>query len=93
MLLSKSRYEAKPEVALSPESQFSLLNLIYMLETEKNCQFIIATHSPIVAGYGLATIYEIRACEFLKKEYEETELYNLYYRYLVSKEYRKNILL
>lgn len=46
----------EPEAALSPQKQLALLKIIDELVKE-NCQFIIATHSPILLGFPNATIY------------------------------------
>ena len=48
----------EPEAALSPSRLLSLLVRIYDL-TQQNCQFIIATHSPILMAYPDATIYSL----------------------------------
>ncbi len=45
----------EPETPLSPVHQLSLLSLI-MQQLEHNCQFIIATHSPILMALPKATI-------------------------------------
>ncbi len=38
----------EPEAALSPQRQLGLFSLIKRMVEEENCQFIIATHSPII---------------------------------------------
>src|SRR5690606_24263266 len=38
----------EPEAALSPQRQLALFSLIKNLAVNQNCQFIIATHSPIL---------------------------------------------
>jgi len=45
----------EPEAPLSPISQLSLISLI--LEREKDSQFIIATHSPMLMAYPGASIW------------------------------------
>ena len=47
----------EPEAALSPQRQLALLKLMHDL-VNQGCQFIIATHSPILLGYPNATIYQ-----------------------------------
>lgn len=47
----------EPEAALSPQRQLALLKVMHDLVKE-GCQFIIATHSPILLGYPGATIYQ-----------------------------------
>ena len=48
----------EPEAALSPSRLLALLVRIHDL-TQQNCQFIIATHSPILMAYPDATIYSL----------------------------------
>ncbi len=48
----------EPEAALSPSRLLALLVRIHDL-TQQNCQFIIATHSPILMAYPEATIYSL----------------------------------
>jgi predicted ATPase len=48
----------EPEAALSPARQLSLLVRIHAL-VGQGCQFIIATHAPIVLAYPDALIYEL----------------------------------
>lgn len=65
----------EPEAALSPSRQMSLVSRIHEL-VNKDSQFIIATHSPIIMAYPDAYIYEIR--DSLKRvKYEETEHYQV----------------
>ncbi|MBD3188393.1 AAA family ATPase [Candidatus Bathyarchaeota archaeon] len=46
----------EPEAPLSPISQLALLRLMKEMESQQ-CQFIIATHSPMLLAYPGATIY------------------------------------
>jgi predicted ATPase len=46
----------EPEAALSPQRQLSLLCAIDRLARLEACQFIIATHSPIILAYPDAKI-------------------------------------
>lgn len=48
----------EPEAALSPARQLSLLSRMHAL-VGSGCQFIIATHAPIVLAYPDALIYEL----------------------------------
>lgn len=48
----------EPEAALSPTRQLTLLGEMHQL-VERNSQFIIATHSPILMAYPGARIYEL----------------------------------
>lgn len=70
----------EPEAALSPSRQMTLLSLIHEL-ANKESQFIIATHSPILIAYINGTIYDLNQnCKEVK--YEETEIYNIYKMFL-----------
>ncbi len=64
----------EPESALSVERQLSFLSRLHTL-VEKNSQFIIATHSPIILSYPYSTIYCIDGNKIEKKDYTETSPY------------------
>ena len=49
----------EPEAALSPVRQLSLISLIKQMLAQ-NCQFIIATHSPILLSFQPAQVFEFR---------------------------------
>lgn len=66
----------EPEAALSPANQLKLLVLIKKL-TERNSQFIITTHSPIIMGYPDADIFEVGKASIDKVNYEDTAHYQL----------------
>jgi predicted ATPase len=66
----------EPEAALSPMRQLALLTNIHQLIKE-GCQFIIATHSPILLAYPEATIYKFSEQGLQKIRYEESEHYVL----------------
>lgn len=76
----------EPEAALSISSQFKMLVRMKEL-TDKNSQFIIATHSPVLMAYPGADIYVVseRGIELI--DYESTEQYRLT-KYFVNN-YRK----
>lgn len=71
----------EPEGALSPFNQLKLLCLIQKL-VNKNSQFIIATHSPIILGYPNADIYTIEQEGITKVNYEDTTIYQLTKQFL-----------
>lgn len=73
----------EPEAALSPTRQMAMISLLHQLVAQK-CQFIIATHSPILLSYPNATIYEIRDNGLEKVNYEDTDTF------AVSKAYLNN---
>ncbi len=64
----------EPEAALSPNRQMAMLARMHQL-IKQNCQFIIATHSPILLSYPNALIYELRDKKIEKVKYEESELF------------------
>ena len=66
----------KPEAALSPQRQLTLLMQIYRCAKE-GAQFIIVTHSPILLGIPDADIYCFDDGRIHLCEYEETESYRV----------------
>ncbi len=71
----------EPEAALSPMRQMSLLTLIHDL-ANKNSQFIIATHSPIILAYSDSLIYELNENGIAETKYEDTETYTVMRRFI-----------
>jgi predicted ATPase len=83
----------EPEAALSPQRQLSFLRIMHDLVREENCQFIIATHSPIILGYPDATILSFDGGEIKETEYEMTEHYQITKYFLDHREkFLKDIL-
>ncbi len=66
----------EPEAALSPSRQMSLITRIHDL-IQKNSQFIIATHSPIIMAYPNSWIYMLNDNGIEKVSYTETEHYQV----------------
>jgi predicted ATPase len=72
-LISRGLYILdEPETPLSPMNQFALLSMIYEM-TKKDCQFIIATHSPILMALPDADIYSFDTGELAKIKYDDLE--------------------
>lgn len=67
----------EPEAALSPLKQLSLIAFILEVLKNKNAQFIIATHSPILMGIPGATLYEIQDDSMQPVKFEETDHYRI----------------
>ncbi|TQR19350.1 AAA family ATPase [Psychrobacillus vulpis] len=67
----------EPEAALSPQRQLAFLRIMHDLVTAEGCQFIIATHSPIILGYPNATIFSFDEGKIEEIEYEMTGHYQL----------------
>lgn len=49
----------EPEAPLSPMRQLALHSMIKELADEKNCQFVIASHSPILLAIEGAAVYDL----------------------------------
>ena len=66
----------EPEAALSPARQLTMIARMHEL-VRQGCQFIIATHSPIIMAYPNAAIYVLDEQGYSKVKYEETEHYQI----------------
>ncbi len=62
----------EPEAALSPQRQLALLSLLKQAVADR-CQFIIASHSPIVLSLPGAAIWEFAEGEVRDAVYQELE--------------------
>ena len=62
----------EPEAALSPSRQMAALSAIHQL-VQQECQFIIATHSPILLSYPNAKILQFDGAGITEVAYEDTE--------------------
>ncbi|SER76452.1 Predicted ATPase [Gracilibacillus ureilyticus] len=76
----------EPEAALSPNRQFTFLRIIHDLTRKEDCQFIIATHSPILLGYPDAEILSFDDGEIRSVNYEETDHYRVTKYFLEHRE-------
>lgn len=75
----------EPETALSPKSQLELLDILDENSKIGHAQFIIATHSPLLLAYEDANIYSFDYCPVRMIEYQETEHYKIYKRFLLER--------
>lgn len=75
----------EPEAALSPSRQIALLRRMHDLVAQ-GCQFIIATHAPIVMAYPGATIYHVDRNGLEAVEYEDLEHVRLTRDFLSDRE-------
>jgi len=66
----------EPEAALSPSRQLSMICRMHEL-VASNCQFLVATHSPILMAYPEADILVLGENGIEKTHYEETEHYQV----------------
>lgn len=72
----------EPEAALSPARQLALMRIVKDLE--KDAQFIVATHSPILLGYPGARILNFDEAPIREIRYEDT------LHYIVTKRFLEN---
>ena len=77
----------EPEAVLSPLKQLSLMSFILEVLKNKNSQFIIATHAPILMGLPGATLYEIQENSMQQVSYTETDHYRITKTFLDNPEY------
>lgn len=77
----------EPEAALSPQRQLAMLVLMHDL-VNQGCQFIIATHSPILMAYPDATIYRLDEGGILPTTLRETDHYRVTLDFLRDPEKR-----
>jgi predicted ATPase len=75
----------EPEAALSPNRQLALLALIHDL-VQEGCQFLIATHSPILLAYPEALLYELSDRGIRQVAYEDTEHFRVTRDFLLNRE-------
>lgn len=62
----------EPEAALSPQRQLAFLVRMHEL-VRQGCQFVVATHAPIVLAYPGATIYRVDERGLTAIAYDEAE--------------------
>jgi predicted ATPase len=99
MALLTHRFRAKslyvldePEAALSPQRQLAALARIHAL-VKQGCQFVIATHSPILMAYPDAKIYACTADGLRRTDYEDTEHYQVTRDFLANPQRMLDVLL
>jgi len=63
----------EPETPLSPQRQLTLLAMMKEMTGEKECQFIVATHSPILMAYPGAAILSFDETPIREVPYEDVE--------------------
>lgn len=63
----------EPEAPLSPIHQLSLLSIIKESVEQSGCQFVIATHSPILMAYPGAVLYDFDSVPPQVIEWEDVE--------------------
>ncbi len=75
----------EPEAALSPLRQMSMLRRMHDL-TQQGCQFIVATHAPILLAYPDAWIYELDETGLRRVEYDQTSTVKVTREFLDDRE-------
>lgn len=73
----------EPEAALSPSRQLQFLAVLHDY-CRQGSQFLIATHSPIIAAYPDAWIYSFTDSGLVRSEYAETEHYRVSRAFLLN---------
>lgn len=69
----------EPENSLSPNFQLELMELISDCAKYFNCQFIIATHSPLILSLKDAVIYNLDETPVMPRNWVELDNVKLYY--------------
>jgi predicted ATPase len=72
----------EPEAALSPSNQMSLLKSLWKIAGQKEAQFIISTHSPIILSCPGAQILSFDHVPIRPISYEETHSYRFYKEFM-----------
>jgi predicted ATPase len=75
----------EPEAALSPLRQMSMLRRMHDL-VGQGCQFVVATHAPILLAYPDAWIYELDEKGLRRMEYDETATVRTTREFLADRE-------
>ncbi|ARU41349.1 hypothetical protein CCB80_09460 [Armatimonadetes bacterium Uphvl-Ar1] len=75
----------EPESALSFQGQLTLMAHMKRL-IDEGSQFVIATHSPILLGFGSAWIYEFSEDGIERRGYRETQNYKMMRDFLENRE-------
>ena len=76
----------EPENCLSPVFQLKLMEIIEYVTKYCGCQFIIATHSPLILSLKSAKIYNLDKSPVEVNKWNELENVKLYYEFFKSRE-------
>ncbi len=76
----------EPEVALSPTSQLAFLSILMRAAEEEECQFLIATHSPMLMALPGATILSLDDVPVRAVPYEDVSHVRLTREFLEAPE-------
>lgn len=72
----------EPEAALSPQRQLALFSMIKSMAADQGCQFIIATHSPILMSLPHAQVFQFDERGINPINVEETEHFTIMKNFL-----------
>lgn len=75
----------EPEAALSPSRQLTMIRRMHELALD-NCQFLIATHSPIIMAYPESDILVLKEEGLKKTDYEYTDYYQVIKGFINNRE-------
>lgn len=75
----------EPETPLSTQNQLTLMAMI-LDATKRGCQFMIATHSPIISAIPSALIYEIKDNNIVQTKYEDIKSVQLLKQFINNKD-------
>ncbi|WP_027576249.1 AAA family ATPase [Bradyrhizobium sp. WSM1743] len=67
----------EPESALSPARQMEFLKLLHRMDSSRNCQVIMATHSPMLMAYPNARLLRLTKYGLEPVTVEETDHYRV----------------
>jgi len=67
----------EPEAALSPMRQMDFLKLLHRMYHGKECQIIIATHSPMIMAYPHAQLIRMTSEGIKEVEFHETQHFKI----------------
>ncbi len=76
----------EPENSLSPEKQIEFAQFIEDSARFYGCQFIIATHSPLILGMTHAKVYDLDEDPVCQKRWTELENVRIYYDFFKKHE-------
>jgi predicted ATPase len=84
----------EPEAALSPQRQLSFLILLHDLlnKNNRNIQFLIATHSPILLAYPGAQIFSFDGGKIHEISYRDSQPFQLVSQFVTAPERYMNVL-
>lgn len=91
MAYFKSIYKVKglyfldePEAALSPKTQLELLDVLLEMSTQRQSQFIISTHSPLLMSCANAHLYSFNGKAIESVDYRQTSHFKIYHDFFKS---------